>query len=79
MLIKYQLIHDNLARQSGRETEVLEQQHASLRSKIGSLQREISAVSEQRQLHCKDLEVSKRELTRTKLEIQTIRQKREFL
>lgn len=79
MLIKYQLIHDNLTRQSGRETEVLEQQHTALRSKIGALQREILAVSEQRQAHCRDLEGSKRELFRAKHENQSIRQKREFL
>lgn len=79
MLIKYQLIHDNLTRQSGKETEVLEQQHSALRSKIGALQREILAVSEQRQVHCKDLEGSKRQLARAKQENQTVRQKREFL
>lgn len=55
ILIKYQLIHDNLTRQANKQMQFIDEQHTKLRQNIGQLQREILYVSEQREKHKKQL------------------------
>jgi len=53
ILIKYQLIHDNLLKQGNRETDFIEQQHRQIKNSINQLQLEILTVSEEREAHSK--------------------------
>ena len=66
ILIKYQLIHDNLIKQSNKETEFIEAQHQNLKKNINALQLEILSVSEQREVHAKQLERRRKELAALK-------------